>query len=827
MALAAPWACAQAQISRGEFEEVIVTARKSGEHVSQLPLSIEVIDARRVVTGGVDSLAALSASIPGLAFESQWGGNNAAPVLRGQFQPSIAGDNVGMFVDGVYQASRTAFDVDPIDLQRIEVVRGPQSALFGQNTFAGAIHYVPNEPGERFESRVRMDAGSNALRGGEGVLSGPILAGPWRARLALAVRESDGTREASGTGEPLGGKQRVGGVLTLVRGEEQADGEARAKASALADTAGAREWFLRASLRYGETRLGHPPVASLQQGDYNCGARDLVTGLWSYRCGEWPVSHSFAVSPNLPDSAQDAGQISLRAGVAVGSWRLVSESSFYRANSTVIRDFDGSVEGQPLGVCRTGATCTATGGVPSVLERVVNVNVLQRSVGRIEQWSQELRLSGRLRNRHDWLLGAVAYGTRQRSTGALGADGRGLAANEQWTALLPAAPAQVGPISQFNRARVAADPAGQQIVQGVNRPENFSWAVFGALDYEWSNSLDLRAEARVNVEREQLDSIISNFGPGLGRTISEQRFRDVTPRASAMWRLAPQWHSWMSAAKGSRSGGTNTTVGLDPDEQKFEPESNWTYEWGLRHSGSDASRLRSLALTAYYIDWRNAQIVGFATTPGIGNLITRNTIGITTRGIELAAAVALSDAVTLSLAYSGVDPSFRAGSEDVGSRAFCGLGGATTTSTFCTIGPSRTPSLVHPQLVPYIDGNSTQRSPRHSGTASLSARVPWQPAGWQLRLRADVGYQSDGFERTIEGAEFGGYMLLDARISAERGPWSLELWGRNLNDYSYIRGAASRGPTFYPTTPRPYDLIHADGRRFGIALQYRTGPDLR
>ena len=160
----------------------------------------------------------------------------------------------------------------------------------------------------------------------------------------------------------------------------------------------------------------------------------------------------------------------------------------------------------------------------------------------------------------------------------------------------------------------------------------------------------------------------------------------------------------------------------------------------------------------------------------------------------------------------------------MGSRGFCGLGGATTTSTFCTIGPSRTPGLVTPQLVPYVDGNSPQRAPRHSATASLSALVPWQPAGWQVRLRADAGYQSDGYDRIIEGAHFGGYILVDARVSAERGPWSVELWGRNLGDEAYIRGAASRGPAFYPTSPRPYDLIHAEGRRFGLALQYRRVP---
>jgi len=805
LALAGPWAHAQ-----GELEEVVVTARKSGERVAQVPLAIEVIDARQIVTGGVDGLGALSSRVPGLAFESQWGGSNAAPVMRGQSQPSLAGDNVGVFVDGVYQVSRTALDIDPLDLQRIEVVRGPQSALFGQNTFAGAIHYVPNEPGDEFEGGARLEAGSDSLRGGEVFASGPLGRSDWRARLALGYRDVDGTHDNAASGEPLGSKRRSGGVLTLARGDAKED-----------------RWFLRASLRYGEARLGHPAVAILDPRGFDCGARDAATGLWSYRCGEWPVSQRFEVSADLPDSRQDVGQVLLRVGGRLGAVRVVSDSSFYRADAVVIRDFDSSSTGQQLGVCRTGATCTATPGIPRLLDRIEAVNVLQRQDNRVDQWSQELRVAGRIAEHHDWLLGAVAYGTRQRSQAALGADARSLRPNEQWTALLPAALSAVGPISQFNRARVAADPREQQVVQTLNRPENFAWAAFGAFDYVVSDALQLRAEARLNFEREQLDGVVSNFGPGLGRAIPEQRFRDFTPRASAMWRLAPQWHSWASAAKGSRSGGTNTTVGLDPGEQQFRPESNWTYEWGLRRQAPESVRLRSLAVTAYYIDWRNTQIIGFATTPGVGTLITRNTVGITTRGIELAAGIALGDSVTVNLAYSITDPRFRAGSEDVGSRAFCGLGGATTTSSFCTIGPSRTPGLVTPQLVPYIDGNSTQRAPRHSGAASLTARIPWQPAGWQLGFRADAGVQSDGYDRTIEGARFGAYTLIDARLSAARGPWSIEVWGRNLGDDAYIRGAASRGPQFYPTTPRPYDLIHADGRRFGLALQYRSGGERR
>ena len=131
---------------------MIVTARKVTEPHWTVPLTIDVLDRDRLITASVADLAALARMAPGLYFESLWGGTGSAPVLRGQSQPSAAGDNVGVFVGGVYQAERTAIDVAPLDVERIEVVHGPQSTLFGHSTFTGAIHYVPRSATREFTS---------------------------------------------------------------------------------------------------------------------------------------------------------------------------------------------------------------------------------------------------------------------------------------------------------------------------------------------------------------------------------------------------------------------------------------------------------------------------------------------------------------------------------------------------------------------------------------------------------------------------------------------------------------------------------------------------
>jgi len=129
--------------------EVLVTARRMPEEASRLPLAIDVVSAPDLGAGGIEGMDELATHTPGLTFESLWGGSGAAAVLRGLSQPSTAGDNVGVFMDDLYQSGRSSMDVEMLDFERVEVVRGPQNTLFGRSTFAGAIRYETAAPTAR------------------------------------------------------------------------------------------------------------------------------------------------------------------------------------------------------------------------------------------------------------------------------------------------------------------------------------------------------------------------------------------------------------------------------------------------------------------------------------------------------------------------------------------------------------------------------------------------------------------------------------------------------------------------------------------------------
>jgi iron complex outermembrane receptor protein len=281
------------------------------------------------------------------------------------------------------------------------------------------------------------------------------------------------------------------------------------------------------------------------------------------------------------------------------------------------------------------------------------------------------------------------------------------------------------------------------------------------------------------------------------------------------------WYAYASIARGVRSGGVNTVAALDAGEQGFGPEYNWTTEVALRHAGDGL--LQQAQVTLYSSDWRDAQILGLATTPGVNALITTNTAGIVSRGAEFQLRARAGRLLAGSLAWSLVDARYRSGSDDPGSRAFCGLTAQPPGSDFCAYGTPRTGASTV-ALVPYLDGNQTARAPRTSWNLGVQLQPQPLAGGWQISAETTLAYQGNVFDRPINGAQFGTRTLLGARVMLHKSPWQVWLWGSNLAGERYVRTAANRGAMFYPSLPRPLDLLHGEGRRVGVALTFDLLP---
>jgi iron complex outermembrane receptor protein len=788
---------APAQATTSALEEIVVTARKVVEPYWTVPLTIDVLRRDEMITASVADLAALARMAPGLYFESLWGGLGSAPVLRGQSQPSAAGDNVGVFVGGVYQAERTAIDVAPLDVERIEVVHGPQSTLFGHSTFTGAIHYVPRAATRESASGVDAGVGSDQYWSANGYLSGPIPGGLVLGRIAAGTRNGSGTWTNSADGESLGDYSRNAVTASL----------------ALAD---AGPWQAALSGRWSGTESSHPAQTSISGADYNCGAIEAASGYWSYFCGELPSRGSADLSIGIPDSSNDVTQVSFSFAWSGAAATFESDTSYYRGSSDIYRDFDSSSDGETFGVCIVSVTCPRAQTPGGPVERLVNVNSVSRQGSGTSEWSQEFRLHGAAGS-VDWLAGVTGFLTNDRSRARFGFERGNLLPNEALAVLMPLTPDLAGPVARGNRALVDA-PDREQVVQSDTETRRRTLAVFGAISYRPTPRLGLRVEARTTWEHQEIDNVTANFAPGFGESIPSEDFSDTTPRFSIDFAPTANSILYASAAKGSRSGGINPVPDLLPEEQAYDPEYNWTYELSGRYR--DAGQRWLGSVTLYHIDWNDTQIIGFSNTPGIVNLITRNTAGVNTNGVEVMLQAKLIERLTLQGAYSYTDPEFAAGSDDPGSSQFCGLKGNNRTSSFCKVGPPRSGAAPAGTVVPYIDGNMPQRTPQTQWQAGVRSESPAFGDGWRAEGAIDLSYQGDVYDRPINGARFGERTLLSARAALVRGPWTVELWGTNLTDDHYIRAVSTRGAAYYPVTPRPLDLVYGDGRRIGLTLRY-------
>lgn len=801
MLLALPPAPATAAMAVGvALDEVVVTARRIEERASDLPLAVDVFTTETLQDTGTLGLGGVAALSPGFSFEPQWGASGGAATLRGQSQPTASGDNVAVFVDGVYQANRSAIDLELLDVERIELIRGPQNTLFGHSAFAGALQVVPREPTREPSYGGTLEGGSDGWLGTQAYVSGPLGPAGWLGRIAASYRRADGTVRDISSGRSLGGFTRRAMVATIAR-----------------DASGSDAWSGSLSVRYGYNTAEHPAVAPLDGTDFNCGSRDPASGLWSYYCGVAPVARTFDLSDGVPDSISQAAQVSIRVAVPLGGLRLELDGSAYSAQATVIRDFDSSGAGQLFGVCFFDRSCLGSASQPALVNRYAEVNQVLAQRPDAQEVSQEVRLRSANPGPLDWIVGVVYFDTRERALTGIGAERGLLAPDERLVALLPGSPEIAGPISRINRALVD-DPALTQVEQTRSYLHRRTLAAYAVLDWQTTERLTLRSEIRGSREWLETDSVTANFLPSFGTAIGDQKFYDVTPRFSVDYAWDQSLRTYLSAAKGSRSGGVNPVPGLSADEQTYAPESNWTYEAGLRLTSRGL--LREFRATAYYIDWRDTQIRGFSTTPGVSNLITLNTAGVITSGIEASLSLQPVGWLRVDFDYSLVDARFRRGSDDPSAGEICGLSASSSASTFCTIGPPRSPSPNSPDLVPWLDGNEPAGAPRTSWHGALILTPPRLVKAWQIMLRADVSHQDDMYDRGVNGFRFGDRTLMDVRLQGRNGPWTVELWARNLTDEHYVRSVWSRQAQFFPTQPRPLDLIQGDGRRVGITLRY-------
>jgi iron complex outermembrane recepter protein len=160
----------------GDVGEIIVTATKQARSIEEVPISLAVVSGKTIEDRGFRYFTDLQAMVPSLQIDGTNGNNAITMRGLGSGASNLAFEqSVGLFVDGVYSGRARSLQVPLLDVERVEILRGPQGALFGKNTNAGAISLISRAPTDVFHAEIR--AGGEPIYGGygaSGFVSGPI-----------------------------------------------------------------------------------------------------------------------------------------------------------------------------------------------------------------------------------------------------------------------------------------------------------------------------------------------------------------------------------------------------------------------------------------------------------------------------------------------------------------------------------------------------------------------------------------------------------------------------------------------------------------------------
>ena len=173
---------------------IIVTATRREERLQDVPMSINAFSGDRLETSGVEDLRDVQFLAAGLHINNQTG--LTAVTIRGVGNNSFvqgAESGAAIHIDGVYLAQPTELGTSFFDVERLEVLRGPQGTLYGRNATGGAVNLITRAPTETFEAGGSVSVGNYGLVETDGFFSGPLTEdGRWAGRVAFKTRDHDG-----------------------------------------------------------------------------------------------------------------------------------------------------------------------------------------------------------------------------------------------------------------------------------------------------------------------------------------------------------------------------------------------------------------------------------------------------------------------------------------------------------------------------------------------------------------------------------------------------------------------------------------------------------
>ncbi len=588
--------------SAGTLEEVIVTARKLEESLQDTPVSISAFTGDDLAVRSITSLDEVSRITPNMSFFASGiaGKNSGQAYIRGvgQFDYILSTDpGVGVYIDGVYLARSMGSLLDLVDIERVEILRGPQGTLYGKNTVGGAINVITRKPTQEREGFAEVKIGSYNRFNVRANASLPIIKDVLAGRLAISSRNADGFGKRPLTGEEPGdeGSNAVQGMLAWTPTDNL-------EVLVSMDYTRVKEQF---SLHHTEAINTAAPLVALHNAllppyDERYITSDPFTDL--------------STGKNFND--QKIWGVSGTITWEVRGLTVKSISAYRNMNLAFGTDPDGSPE----------------------------IIIDEEDHNDQEQLSQEIQMSGlAFDDRLNWVAG-LYY---------LHEDGEATFDIKVHSDLFPALEALPGAFIPLVPGVPCPPPPGvaAPCVGGAGNPLNriFDLDQFNTLKQttgsasvygqgSWAFTDKLSGTYGIRYTNEKKDFFASSFITRSGYfllapTTDNDSWSDVSHRIGLNYQWSDDLMTYVSAAKGFKSGGFNGRARKVDELQPYKPEELWSYEVGFKSEWL-GRRLR-LNGAAFYNDYTDMQFTLSTVVDGLQSIIVGNAAAAKMLGFEL------------------------------------------------------------------------------------------------------------------------------------------------------------------------------------------------
>ena len=772
------------------LEEIVVTSRRREESVMEIPVAVSAFGQQELDIRGVSDIDGLSDFTPGFHFNFENLGRNDRGFNTLTFRGMDAGtflvtrQPAQVFVNGIAVVGGNIPGLT--DVERVEVIKGPQSAYFGRSTFSGAVNFITRDPGFDWRGNVSVDVSRFETTDAVLTVEGPLIDDKVAFRLSGRHYEHGGQYRNHFNKSEMLGARSTKSLAASIYAEPTDKIQVRAYVGAWRDDDG--------------------PAADTITGAAERNCDPIGAGQPTYVCGEVPflltpekISKYTVVDEEFFNNyvrndlnlaqvfgknfitgaglAREAVQATLAGTYAFDNGYALDVS--WGWNNNDFQTIPGSTWYPP------NPTPNPNYGVIPGVNEFLEQNQFLIDQGNMGS-SFEARISSPDDARLRWLAGASVFNQE--------AKGR-------------------------SRGEGAAGPSDGAF---ITDRDITATGIFAGVAYDLTDRVTVNLEARYQEDTVQSQVVDGPGGPGAVKgPVFKNDFTSFQPRVIVQYALTDQSNLYFSAAEGTRPGDFNTHLGfLSPAELEelereggtgtnIQEETLRMYELGWKGRFLDG-RGRA-AIAAYYGDWKDMQIFR---NVSIGDVTqgTDRSVELTTssgksevKGVELEAWYSFNDSFAIDMTAAYTDT-------ELGSEYLC-------MACVPLIGTSD------------VTGNLKARSPKSMGTLGLNYYRPINQT-YELFARADYLYKGTIYASDANLAETGAAEKVNARIGLRSDRMSIMLYATNIFDdktYPSIGSAVNsldRGtPTAeYPLGPaRAIRVTLPDKPSYGIKVSYDFG----